>query len=255
MVKRLSSKMKKRRYSFPALFLIVLFGWAGCEKLGVNCITSNGKTIMQERILADFDSIDVRDYVNLIILQDSVNKVTVESGQNIISGITTEVINRQLIIRNLNKCNWLRSYNVPVNVFISVKNLMKIYYLSSGNVSTTNTLKSKSLTIEAWGGCGKIDLDMDIYQGYFALQIGTADFNLHGSCGISNIYSGDYGFFQCKNLKTRYTYVINSGSNDCYVNSSYLLEATIGSIGNIYYTGNPDSVVTHIQGAGQVIPF
>ena len=79
--------MKKQKHCFPLLFLIFLFGWAGCEKSGVNCITSNGKTIRQERILEDFDSIDVRDYVNLIISQDSVNKVTVESGQNIISGM------------------------------------------------------------------------------------------------------------------------------------------------------------------------
>ena len=132
---------------------------------------------------------------------------------------------------------------------------MKIYYLSSGNVSTTNTLKSHSLVVEVWGGAGTIDLDMDIFQGYFVIQMGTADLNLHGSCAINTIYSGDYGLFQCTNLKSRYTFVTNAGSNDCYVNSSYFLEATIGSIGNIYYTGKPDSVVTHIQGAGEVIPF
>jgi hypothetical protein len=245
----------KHRYGFPFLFLIVLLGWAGCEKSGVNCINSNGKTIRQERILEDFDSIDVRDYVNLILSQDSVNKVIVESGQNIISGITTEVIDRQLIIRNINKCNWLRSYDVPVNVYVSVKNLMKIYYLSSGNITTANTLKSHYLIVEVWGGGGTIDLEMDIFQGYFVLQMGTVDLNLHGSCAINTIYSGDYGLFQCTDLKTRYTFVTNAGSNDCYVNSSYFLEATIGSIGNIYYTGKPDSVVTHIQGAGQVIPF
>jgi hypothetical protein len=247
--------MDKHRSTIPFLFLIVLFGWVGCDKSGVNCITNNGKTVKQERILKDFDSIEVRDYVNLVISQDSVNKVTVESGQNIISGITTEVIDRQLIIRNTNKCNWLRSYDVPLNVFVSVKNLMKIYYLSSGNVSTTNTLKSHSLVVEVWGGAGTIDLDMDIFQGYFVIQMGTADLNLHGSCAINTIYSGDYGLFQCTNLKSRYTFVTNAGSNDCYVNSSYFLEATIGSIGNIYYTGKPDSIVTHIQGAGEVIPF
>ena len=247
--------MKNQRYYFSLLMLIVLLGWAGCEKTGVNCITSNGKTIREERILEDFDSIDIRDNVNLIIFQDSVNRVTVESGQNIISGITTEVIDRQLIIRNLNKCNWLRSYEVPVNVFVSVQNLMKIYYLSSGNVSTTNTIRSNYLTVEAWGGSGTIDLDLDIFQGYFVLQMGTADFNLHGNCAINTIYSGDYGFFQCKNLKTRYTFVTNAGSNDCYVSSSYFLEASIGSIGNIYYTGKPDTLITHIQGTGQVIPF
>jgi hypothetical protein len=255
MVNKLNGNMNRQKYSFTFLFVLVLFIWVGCDKSGVNCITSNGKTIRQERNLGDFDSIEVRDYVNLIISQDSVNKVSVESGQNIISGITTEVVNRQLSIRNINKCNWLRSYDVPVNVYVSVKNLTKIYYLSSGNVSTTNPLKSSFLTVEVWGGSGTIDLNLDIFQGYFVLQIGTVDFNLHGNCPINTIYSGDYGFFQCTDLKSRYTFVTNDGSNDCYVNSSYILDATIGSIGNIYYTGKPDSVTTHIHGSGKVIPF
>jgi hypothetical protein len=247
--------MKNLKYTILLLLPIILLGWAGCDKSGVNCITSNGKTIRQERILSDFDSIDVGDYVNIFIKQDSVNKVWVESGQNIIDGITTEVIDRQLVIRNINKCNWLRSYDVPVNVYLSVRNLLKIYYLSSGNVSSTNTLRSSSLDIEAWGGSGTIDIDMDIYEGVFILQMGTADFNLHGRCAITSVYSGDYGFFQCKNLNAGYMYVTNKSSNDCYVKASQYLEATVGSIGNIYYTGNPDTLITHIQGSGQVIRF
>jgi hypothetical protein len=245
--------MIKQRYTFYIIALIGLFGVTACEKSGVNCITSNGKTIRQERNLEDFDSIDVRDYVNLFITQDSVDNVIVESGQNIISGITTEVVNHQLRIRNINKCNWLRSYDVPVNVFVSVKNLMKIYYLSSGNVTTTNSLKSNSLTVEIWGGSGTMNLDLDIFQGYFVLEIGTVDVHLQGKCAITTFFSGDYGLFQCENLKSRYTFVTNASSNDCYVNSSYFLEATIGSIGNIYYSGKPDSVITYINGSGKVI--
>jgi Putative auto-transporter adhesin, head GIN domain len=255
MVKKPSNKMKKHKYNFLLFFLIVLIGWTGCKKSGVNCLTSNGKTIRQDRLVQDFDSIDVQDYVNLILSQDSMNKVTVESGQNIINGITTEVVDRQLVIRNANKCNWLRSYDVPVNVYVSVKDLKKIYYLSSGNISTTNTLKSYSLIIEVWGGSGIIDLDMDVFEGYFALVMGTADFNLHGHCAINTIYSGDFGLFQCKNLKTGYSFVTNKSSNDCYVNASQFLQANINSIGNIYYTGNPDSLAINIHGAGSVIPF
>ena len=255
MVKKPSNKMKKNRYNILLFFLIVLAGLTGCKKSGVNCLTSNGKTIRQDRLLQDFDSIDVQDYVNLIISQDSINNVTVESGQNIINGITTVIVDRQLVIRNNNKCNWLRSYDVPVNVYVSVKDLKKIYYLSSGNISTTNILKSSSLKIEVWGGSGTIDLDMDIQEGYFIMQMGTADFNLHGHCAINTIYAGDFGLFQCKDLKTGYSFVTNKGSNDCYVNASQYLEANIGSIGNIYYTGNPDTVITNIQGAGRVIRY
>lgn len=236
------------------LLPIGVIGLSGCNKSG-DCFTNTGAIIKEERRVGDFDSIDVRDYVNLFLTQDSVNKVVVEAGQNIISGITTEVISRQLYIDNTLKCNWLRSYSKPINVYISVKNLQKIYYLSSGNITSTNILKSGLLKLDIWGGCGSIDLDINVYQGSFILHLGTVDITLHGNCSICSIYQGDFGIFQCKDMKTGYNYVTNKGSNDCYVNVTQYLNATIASIGNIYYTGDPDSVTIKINGAGQVIHF
>ena len=107
----------------PALLSVMIY--SGCGKSG-NCLTSTGKIIQEVRSVGAFDSIDVRDNVNVILIMDSVNKVVVESGKNIISGITTDVADHQLTIQNLNKCNWLRSYDKPLNVYISVKKLLKI---------------------------------------------------------------------------------------------------------------------------------
>lgn len=239
------------------IHLLLLLGLASlllssCEKSGGNCLTSTGKIVKEVRTIDDFDSIEIQNYVNVILTQDSSNTVTVESGENILDGIETSVTNKNLLISNNNTCNWLRSYNTPINVYVSVKNLQKIYYNSSGNVSTTNTLNSYNFKCEVWGGCGSIQLDLNVYQSYFILQMGTVDFTLTGRSAINSIYAGDYGFFQCKDLSTGYTYIINQGSNDCYVKASQYLEATINSIGNIYYTGQPDELVTHINGTGEV---
>jgi hypothetical protein len=235
--------------------ILIFTTFAGCQKSGTNCITSAGNVIKEKRLVSDFDSINVGDYVNLIITQDSVNSVTVESGKNIIDGITTEINDHLLVIRNKNTCNWLRSYNVPVNVYISVINLRKVYYEASGNISSTNTITSGNFTVLVSGGCGTIDLNMNVNEGYFRLEQGTVDFKLHGHCSISTIYAGDFGFFDCKDLITGYSFVTNRGSNDCYVRVSQYLEANINSIGNIYYTGTPDTIVTNINGAGQVIHY
>src|ERR1035438_2692627 len=108
-------------------FKIIMFrlslgfiGLSGCSKSG-DCITSTGTIVQEERRVGDFDSINVQDYVNIILTQDSVNKVVVEAGQNIISGITTNVIHDVLYINNTLKCNWLRSYSKAINVYVSAK--------------------------------------------------------------------------------------------------------------------------------------
>jgi hypothetical protein len=251
----MSPLTKKTRNAWFVLMMLLpfMFCFSSCSKEGGNCFSNSGPVIMQERIVADFDTIAMYDYVNLLLTQDTVNSVRVEAGQNIISGISAEVENRVLVIRNHNTCNWLRSYNKPIIAHVSVKNLRSIYYNSSADVSCTDTIRTPWLMIDTWGGCGTIDLTVKVNEGFFITHLGTADIRLHGICNISSVFAGDYGLIQCSGLETGYSYAKNYGSNDCYVKASKYLQATIGSVGNIYYLGEPDSLQTYIYGSGAVL--
>jgi hypothetical protein len=248
---------RSRFFNYAAVALILLFaGLFSCKKSGTDCLTNAGPITREVRNVPEFDSIDMEDYVNLFLSQDSVIKVEVEAGQNILDGIETKVVDRQLVIKNNIICNWVRSYSKPINVYVSVKNLSKIFYNSSGNIHTLNPIRSTNLKVIAWGGAGSIDMELAINgSGYFYLQSGTVDFNLHGTCSICSIYAGDFGLIQAKDLQTGYAFVTNHGSNDVYVRAHQFLSADIESIGNIYYTGNPDSLEIIIHGPGEVIAF
>jgi hypothetical protein len=242
-----------------ALILLLCFaaglaGLVSCNKGGV-CVSNSGPVILQERPTAPFDSIDLADNVNLILTQDSVDKITVEAGNKVIGGITTEVLNRQLIIRNHNTCNWLRSYDKPLSVHVSVKKLWKIYYNGAGNISTTNTLKGDSVKLEIWGGCGTVNLELDYNQGWFGMFMGTADFNLHGRCDMTSFYLNNMGLCQTTDLVSKYCSVTSRGSNDCYVNVRVSIWAVIENIGSVYYTGNPPDIGGRITGTGVFEPF
>jgi len=231
-----------------------LTGLLSCNKGGV-CVSNSGSVITQERTVAPFDSIDLADNVNLILTQDTVNKITVEAGSKVIGGITTEILNRQLYIRNRNSCNWLRSYNKPLNVHVSVKKFWKLYYNGAGNVSSANTLKGDSVKLEIWGGSGTVDLDLDYNQGWFGMFMGTADFNLHGRCDMTSFYLNNMGLCQAKGLLSKYCSVTSRGSNDCYVNVKVSIWAVIENIGSVYYTGNPPDIGGRITGTGVLEPF
>jgi hypothetical protein len=247
--------MKQRPSHILLIVFVAGFLVAGCDKSGTNCFNSTGSVIRQERFLAPFDSIEMLDNVNVILTYDTSASVVVEAGKNIIGGITTEVVNRNLVIGNSNICNWTRSYDKPVNVYVSMNYLWKVYYNSSGNLSTTNTLPFDSLKVEVWGGCGTIDLDINVITGYFIENLGTADFILGGNCGICYIYSGEYGPFHCEDLNIAYCFVTTISSNDCWVSAERTLGATIGGIGNVYYTGIPDSIYFSITGEGKLIHY
>ncbi|MFH1296651.1 MAG: head GIN domain-containing protein [Bacteroidota bacterium] len=247
--------MKNKNICWLIPLAFTLLTAIGCGKTGVDCLTNSGEIILQERELHAFDSIEVHDYVNLFLSQDSSYKVSVEAGKNVIAGIETTVENRQLVVRNTNTCNWVRNYTKPINVYISAPNLWKINYNSSGNITSLNTMKTDSLKLEVWGGCGRIDLDLDLYQGFFYLQLGTADIHLSGNCGVVSMSTGDFGLLDARNLRSGFVFVSNKSSNDCYVQVFQELNATIQSIGNIYYTGDPKEIHTIINGSGSVIPF
>lgn len=234
------------------VLLVVLS--TSCKKPG-DCFTSTGTVIRQTRIVPDFDTIVARENVDIILTQDSVNSVVVEAGEKIIGGIRTDNTSRQLEIGNTNTCNWVRSYDKPLNVYVHVKNLRKIYYLSAGNITSTNVLTPPSLMLDVWGGCGSIDISINTYQGFVYEHMGTADITVRGRAVLNSVVLGDFGFLQLKGLITDYTYISNTGTNDCYINVTKYLDATIGSIGNIYYTGRPDTVKPHITGTGQLIEF
>jgi len=244
----------KNNNPFPALLFILLLA-SGCGKTGVDCFTNTGEVIMEQRDLASFDSIELYDNVDLFISQSAEYKVVVEAGENIISGIETTVENRLLVIRNTNSCNWVRSYNKPISVYIYIPYLWRIYYNSSGNVTSLTTFKVDSLKLEAWGGCGSINLDLDLKLGYFFLQQGTSDIHLKGKCGIVSMYTGDFGFLDAREMYSGFVFVSSKSSNDCYVQVHQGLDATIESIGNIYYTGDPKEIQTKINGSGKVIHF
>jgi hypothetical protein len=230
---------------------------SGCSKPGADCFTSTGPVVKEERMLPSFDSVSLSDNISLYITYDSTatGQVVVEGGRNLIPGIVTEVVNHQLNIYNTNWCNWVRSYTNPLNVYIRTSHLSKIEYNASGDLISTDTLKFDTLKVEVWGGCGSIRLKLNTFQGYFVEHLGTADFDLRGRCAILNLYAGQYGPFNCAELVSNYCYVTTIASNDCRVNVHSVLEVSIGNIGNVYYTGDPDSISWVITGSGKLIRF
>jgi len=247
--------MKHIRKIFIPLIFCLAGLMEGCAKDGGACFTNTGNIIRQTRHLADYSQVDLGDNVCLILASDSsaAGSAEVEAGENVIRGISTEVTGGCLFIRNHNKCNWLRDYSKPINVYLSSDHIWEIRYNGSGDIRTTGTLKQDSLAVIVWGGCGTINLRLDIWQGRFSLNMGTVDFRLHGKSSITSVFTADYGLYDARDMKTGYTFITSRGSNDCYVRASNGLDATITSIGNIYYSGDPENIKVNITGTGKLI--
>ncbi|HVG13277.1 MAG TPA: DUF2807 domain-containing protein, partial [Flavisolibacter sp.] len=108
-----------------------------------------------------FNEIDINDNIDLVLTQDTTEKIMVEAGSSLAPNITTSIRNNTLFIRNESSCKWLRSPSEKITVYVSVRKLIRLTYNASGKVTTTNTIKADGITFFSDEGAGNIDIDLE----------------------------------------------------------------------------------------------
>ena len=239
-------------YLLSALLLLL----TRCDNDDGICISSTGDIITQDRLALSYHYVEVYDNINLILTQDtSLTAIKVEAGENLIDGITTEINNGHLILRNQNTCNWLRSFEVPVNVYLTFTSLDTLVFQAAANITCTNAWTNDIVCIDIMEGSGNIDLDLNVYKSFLTVQFGTVSMNVKGYSQVTYISSQGYGPFHAEDLNSKFTYIYTFSPNDVYVTATLELAAEIKNIGNVYYRGDPPIVTSIITGEGKLIKF
>ena len=239
---------------FTLWLLIILTGLTACNKEDpFGCFRGTGKIVKQEREIGGFSGIIMRDNLDVVLIPDSENKVIVEAGRNLQKRIKTNLNEGVLEIENENSCNWVRSYDNPMIVYVHYVKIDSIEYRSSGNLITQGTWVNDSVKLDVWEGSGRIDVEINTSKSKFNMNYGTVDMHVTGISNVNYISSSSYGLVDCEGLDATFTFMSTSSTNDCYVNVSYVLEVVIENNGNIYYRGNPSEIKEVIKGEGRLI--
>ncbi len=246
--------MKFKTLKFTIFSFLLILISAGCDKESApDFLQTTGEMSKEEREIENFTEIELFDKINLYLFQDTINKLTVEAGKNLIPEIITEVKEGKLTIKNTNKYNFLRSYKKEINVFVSCKNLQQLSYKGAGNISSQNRLTSSNFNFDSHKGTGKVELSIISQEGHFNIHTGHCELILHGSIGVNYLYQAGNGFSDATDLETGYTFVTNKGTNDLKVWAEKVLYAKINYLGNIYYKGNAYDVGAEITDKGKLI--
>ncbi len=238
-----------------------------CSKQTGNCYESTGEIITETRQVPYFNSLKMLDNVDVELISGNENLIEVTAGKNIINNIIVEVVDsevhqdtvlmssKQLKISNINECNWLRSYDKPIKVKICCRNIMNIEYRSNGDLDCIDPIEKDTFAINVYEGSGIINLHLISKLSYLNFHYGTADLNVKGSSMVNYLYQASFGKVDAREFITNFNYLENRSSNDCYVNAKVYLGATINSIGNVYYTGNPLGKSLIKNGSGNFFPI
>lgn len=246
--------MKK---SILYVFLFLAFTNWECKKDGgCNCLKGTGDVITEVRQLPTFNGVYVENDVNLIFQEDTVQRVSVEAGKNIMDGILTEMDGGILTIKNKNKCNFLRRLDIPINVYIHyVRNqFYQIRTEGTGTIANTNPCTNDSINLESEGSAN-ITFQMGGLCRTYTHQHGAGDITLLGSCDQVIIYAKGTGFTITEDCTNNYTWVWTNTTGKTSVHSIGMLITNINGSGNVYYKGTPTSIDNTENSTGKLLPI
>lgn len=246
--------MKNKLHS---IVLVLLLVFTSCNNdLTPECFEKMGDVIAYNVEVPDFTEIHLSVGIELIITEGPERKVTVETGKNIKTYITAEVIHNVLILKNDNNCNWVRDYK-STTVYVTTPHLERIYSGSQFAVKSGGVLTFPSLSLqsgifnETASGTFELDvncqsLTIDDNQSCYYVINGVAE-NL-----AVNFYAGD-ARFDGSNLVAQKLQVFHRSTNDIIANVEQEVTGTLYSTGNLVLKNHPPVVTINRIYTGQVV--
>ncbi len=224
-----------------------------CKKAG--CLESAGKTVVLQRQASPFHQIDLFDNIDLVLTQDTIEWIKVETGENIQPNISTTIDKGVLTIKNNATCTWLRSASEKIKVYVGVKNLDYLNYNASGNISSTNTLLADKISFYTKEGAGNIEVTLDAKETHADIIYENSDFIFHGKSDVCYSYTNSRGSIDFSDFAVKRMVIGYAAVRDATINVTETLESVVYHTGNLYYTGNPAYVSTHSYSSGKIVPL
>ena len=235
-------------------FLLIILIFNSCSKpYECKCLKSNGKQIEQLRNIEGFNKIELKDNINLTIVQDTVNELLLSVPENLANFVITDVKDSVLYISNENKCNWLRSFKTDIEITLKTNTLKNIDCKGSGVVKSVRVIERDYFEININEASGDVYLMLKTNESQVKLHNGPANIYISGYSKYSSVYDAGTGFIFMQNFDTKYTDIRHVGTGQCHVKASENLSATLEYVGDINYYGNPTNVLLIDKGEGEII--
>jgi hypothetical protein len=202
----------------------------------------NSSRCKKEILLEDFKNIRIEDIFDILLVQDTLNKIILEGSENLLPHVKTVVQKDTLLIENSLRCNWLRDYE-KVTLSVHFRELKHIVTLAPVNIISHDTLKVDTLRYFAIGEIGEADLILDCRYFRFDDSHSTLGlFKFRGKAGKSRFYVNYGSSLDAMDLVSAQSDIYQETIGDIYVNVTEHLRVWIWGPGNVYYSGNPPLV-------------
>ena len=219
------------------LFICLQFAFACKPDTLLDCVNSTGPVREEKRAIGQFDNLLVNSDIDVIWHDSSENLLVVRCGRNLLRKVKTEVEGKTLILKNENRCNWVRSYDNPMQIDLYSKAPYLITLKGFGTFTTEDSLKTTPLTIQDYGA-GLVNLKVKVGEFYL-------DFDSPNDCKVAGetdkaVYSIQrYGKLRAENMVVNQLILTMRGENDAWISVRDSVKGNHESQRTVYLKGNP----------------
>lgn len=212
-----------------------------------NGVKGEGPVVERALQVSGFEAVVLGVDGELILRQGSNHAVQVEGQANIIDLINTEVQGSKWKITTSKP---IKSHK-GLKIYVTMPRLTEAKVSGSGTIVGEGAFRGLQAVAVGVSGSGKVKLELEARDLSTRIS-GSGDIHLAGSANTHAIKISGSGDVHALGMKSAQTNIKISGSGDCQVEASDMLEVSISGSGDVFYAGNP-RVKTKISGSGELV--
>jgi hypothetical protein len=235
-----------RRLISMGVILCVVFLLSSCAWATIH---GSGHIVSQDRAASGFSQVDLQGSGDVILTQGTSEGVRIETDDNLVDYVTTEVVGDTLYLSVKNPQGEMIWPSHSITYYVEFKSLKGITLDGSGDIST-KSIDTDGLVLQI-NGSGDIQVDALAARSVVSTIRGSGDCSITGKANtqaVEIIGSGDY---VAPDLESQTASVSITGSGNAVVRASISLDVRITGSGDVNYYGNP-RVSKQITGSGDV---
>lgn len=243
------------------VYILIGFLFLGCSSdSSWDCIQKAGDIVETEVSVQPFTKILVWERTKLFIKQGDVQKVVIETGENLMSDIKVSVTNGLLEIHNYNACNLIRDYGLT-KVYVTTPNITEIRSSTGLTVESIGVLSFPRLNLVAedfdiedqYHVDGEFIMNLDL-ENLTVVANGISKFYLKGSVtnAVMGLYAGDCRIYS-EDLIVQDLTVYHRSTGPMVVNPQQSIKGKIMSLGNVVSKTRPPIVEVEELYRGRLI--
>ncbi len=238
-----------RKYIF---IIVLLIGYllSGCmvhvNEPEYKPVHGSGELVNYSMTLPQFHSIEFNTAGKILILSGVEQEVSVTVNENLDEYLDINVKNGKLIV-GIKDHYQVNDLDLTINITMTELELLTAN--SAGSIFGENRFSSESVTLFL-NSAGSINLELEADR-LFSYLNSAGSLNLNGEVREHRTVISSAGSLNALGLMTKNTIAILSSAGNGYVNVTDILDATLASIGSLYYIGEPE-VTGSVSSIGRI---